>query len=80
MAYIRTVPEPGTPEVEGVYKQVANPQGEVADIVKVFSAKPSLLALFMDFSNGTTFGGTSLGRRREEMLSSYVSYLNKCFY
>ena len=37
-------------------------------------------ALFMDFSNGTTFGGTSLGRRREEMLSSYVSYLNKCFY
>lgn len=80
MAYIRTVPEPGTPEVEGVYKKIANPKGQVADIVKVFSAKPSLLSLFMDFSNETTFGGTSLGRRREEMLSAYVSYLNKCFY
>ena len=80
VAYIRTVPEPGTPPVDAIYKRVANPAGQVADVVKVFSAKPDLMRLFLEFSFGSTFGSTSLGRRREEMLSSYVSYLNRCFY
>lgn len=80
MAYIRTVPEPGTPAVADLYKRSANPAGQVAEVVKVFSVKPDLLRLFQDFSNVSSFGGTSLGRRREEMLSSYVSYLNRCFY
>lgn len=51
-----------------------------ADIVNVFSAKPALKQAFLDLSYATTFGGSSLGRRREEMLSAYVSYLNRCFY
>lgn len=66
MSYIRTTP--------------GQVQGEDASVVDVFSVKPALQKLFLDFSNGTTFGATSLGRRREEMLSTYVSYLNRCFY
>lgn len=80
MAYIRTVPEPGTPPVDELYKRAANPAGQVAEVVKVFSVKPLLMKSFLDFSDVTSFGGTSLGRRREEMLSSFVSYLNRCFY
>ena len=80
VAYIKTVPEPGAPPVDQLYRRAANPAGQVADVVKVFSAKPKLLQQFLDFSDVTTFGGTSLGRRREEMLSSFVSYLNRCFY
>lgn len=51
-----------------------------ADIVNVFSESPKLKQAFLDFSYVTTFGGSTLGRRREEMLSAYVSYLNRCFY
>ena len=66
MAYIKTIP--------------GLAPGEDAEVVNLFSVKPALQKLFLDFSNATTFGGTSLGRRREEMHSTYVSYLNKCFY
>ena len=35
---------------------------------------------FDDFSRAVTFGGTSLGRRREELISFYVSSLVNCRY
>jgi hypothetical protein len=66
MAYIKTIP--------------GQVPGETATVVDVFSIKPALQKMFLEFSNVTTFGGSSLGRRREEMLSTYVSYLNRCFY
>jgi hypothetical protein len=80
VAYIRTVDRPDDPFLAKLYEANADPKGRVASVVKIFSLKPRLLEVFFDLGGVTTFGGTSLGRRREEMLSSYVSYLNRCFY
>ena len=80
MPYIRTVDRPGDPYLAKLFEANADLQGRVASIIKIFSLKPRLLKAFFELGSITTFGGTSLGRRREEMLSAYVSYLNRCFY
>ena len=49
-------------------------------IFQAFSLKPELLKALIPTAVRVTFGGSSLGRRWEEMLSVAVSTWNRCRY
>ncbi|MFQ5691503.1 MAG: peroxidase [Nitrospinota bacterium] len=81
IAWIKTVEESeASEEVKAIYDQVRRRWGYLANIVKVHSIKPELMRAYQDFSHKVTFGGTSLGRKREEMVAVLVSALLKCRY
>ncbi len=81
MAWIETVDES---EAEGplaeLYDATRQQHGFVANILKAHSLKPELMAKWQAFSGAVTFGGSSLGRRREEMVAVLVSSLLMCKY
>ena len=82
MAWIKMV---GEDEAEGVVKeeydrylgQRGGPE-EVAEIVKVFSLRPDLLRARQAFGHRMTFGGSGLGRHREELIATSISALLGC--
>ena len=47
--------------------------GEVPDVLKVFSLRPNLLAARIALGNACTFGGSGLGRFREEIIATSIS-------
>ena len=53
---------------------------QVSPVLQAFSMKPELLDQVVRISDLATFGGSSLGRRWEEMLSTAVSTWNGCHY
>jgi alkylhydroperoxidase family enzyme len=53
-------------------------QGGVGEIVKVFSLRPDLLRARVDFGNAMTFGGSGLGRYREELIATSISAQLSC--
>ncbi len=63
-----------------IYARARGRRGYVGNIVKVHSIKPELMRGYQEFSHTVTFGGTSLGRQREEMVAVMVSALVKCRY
>ena len=52
----------------------------VPGILKCFSSSPALLRRVMDLSSILLFEEGCLGRRRKEMIATYVSALNSCPY
>ena len=81
MAWIRTVDEPeAAGELKAIYDEHMGERGYIPNIQKIQSIKPSLLKAYYAFSRSVTFGATSLGRRREEMLAVTISALLKCRY
>ena len=78
MPFIKTIEEG---EAEGELKAYYDKMGgSVGNIQKIYSIKPPLLQAYRDFSRSVTFGATSLGRRREEMLAVAISSMLKCMY
>jgi len=53
---------------------------DVPGILKCFSSSPQLLTQMMAMSSVLLFSDGALGRRRKEMIASYVSTLNACPY
>jgi hypothetical protein len=80
MAWIRELGPEDDPAVKEAHEAWHAKRGFVPNIIRVFSLKPALMRAFDDFSRAVTFGGTSLGRRREELISFYVSSLVNCRY
>ena len=82
MAWVRTVrPE----EAEGVVKEeytlhFANlgVGGEIPEVISVFSLRPDLLRARVGFAKTMTFGGSGLGRYREELIAVSISQLLGC--
>ncbi|MDQ3547875.1 MAG: hypothetical protein M3439_03560 [Chloroflexota bacterium] len=71
-------------EAEGrireLYVREASGRPDVAGIVKSFSQRVEALEGMMSFSE-VHFGlGGALGRARREMIATYVSALNGCYY
>ncbi len=81
MAWIKTIDESETTgEVKEHYEMYRKTRGYVPNIVKIYSIKPKLMLAYRNFSRTVTFGGSSLGRKREEMLAVMISSLLKCRY
>ncbi|MFQ5914061.1 MAG: peroxidase [Nitrospinota bacterium] len=81
MTWIKTIEESGaTGVVKEIYDASRRDRGYVGNILKAHSIKPELMRQYRVFSHTVTFGGTSLGRQREEMVAVMVSALLKCRY
>lgn len=83
MAWIRMVNED---EATGFVKEEYERSGRrpgvrvVSEIVKVFSLRPELLVTRQAFGNTMTFGGSGLGRYREELIAVSISAILHCRY
>jgi len=81
MTWIQTVPES---EAMGVLKEVYEASvklmGFVPNIVKSTSLRPEFTQKFEALRLAITFGGSRLGRRKEELVALVISVLNKCYY
>jgi len=82
MAYIKTIEESeATGQLKEIYEQRKDHHsGRVSNIAKLFSLRPDLLEAQHIFSRAIQFGGSSLGVKREEMISVLVGALLKCSY
>lgn len=69
-------------EVAEVYDLFRSTFGrtDVPGILKCFSSSPLLMKQIMAMSSTLLFSDGQLGRRRKEMIASYVSSLNSCSY
>jgi hypothetical protein len=82
MPYIRTIDEQdATGPIKEIYeRRKDHHSGKVSNIAKLFSLRPDLLEAQHTFSRAVQFGGSSLGVKREEMISVLVGALLKCSY
>ena len=83
MPFIGTIEDArATGKLKKIYKAIkkAMRAQKVPAIFQAFSIKPELLKESIRLVRHITFGGTSLGRRWEEMLSTAVSAWNHCHY
>lgn len=81
MTWIQTIPEG---EATGVLKEVYDAwmklAGFLPQIVKSTSLRPEFTQKFEALRLAITFGGSRLGRRKEELIALVVSVINKCHY
>ncbi|MFQ5692474.1 MAG: hypothetical protein ACE5IM_05450 [Nitrospinota bacterium] len=81
MAWIKVIDESeATGLLKENYEILRKKRGHVTNIQKVHSVKPELMRAYREFSHAVTFGATSLGREREEMLAVMISALLGCKY
>ncbi len=66
-------------EVYEKYKK-ARKLKRTTSIVQAFSMKPKVMQAVLELTDEVTFGGSTLGRRWEEMISTAVSSWNHCHY
>jgi alkylhydroperoxidase family enzyme len=66
--------------IRELYDQEANGRPDVAGIVKSFSQRAEALEGMMQFSEVHFGPGGAIGRARREMIATYVSALNGCYY
>ena len=52
----------------------------VPGVIAPMKHAPRTLRGVMAMNNAVTFGGSSLGRRTEELVATTVSAVNECFY
>lgn len=80
MAWIKTLGSADDPDVKAVYDHRMQTHGYWPNVLAAQTLRPRVLRALMAFQEQLTFGGSSLGRRKEELISFYVSALNECQY
>ena len=82
MSYIREVePDEAQGDLRKLYDEMmAARGGRLSPVMKVLGLSPDMLRSVKNMNSVITFGGSSLGRRREEMIATLVSTLNGCHY
>ena len=83
MSWINEISESeATGAVKTAYEESMRMAGtpNVGTIVKVFSLRPDLLKARVGFGSAMTFGGSGLGRRKEELIATSISGLLDCKY
>jgi len=84
MAWVRTFDETEEidrlAEVYAELKRAPLTGGRVPNIMKCMSLRPEALMGVWRLNMAITFGASTLGRRREEMIATAVSALNHCHY
>jgi alkylhydroperoxidase family enzyme len=81
MAEIATIPEyEATGPLAELYRKLADPQGRVANILKIQSLSPATLETHYAFYRALMFGRGPLTRTQRELLAVAVSATNRCHY
>jgi uncharacterized peroxidase-related enzyme len=81
MPFIRMI---GADEAEGrlkaIYERDRAQWGELSPVTRMWSLRPDALEQYLAFKKTVFFGGTTLGRAREELLAVVLSRLTRCSY
>lgn len=81
MAFIRMI---GADEAEGplkaIYERDRAQWGDVSPVTRMWSLRPDALDKYLAFKKTVFFGGTTLGRVREELLAVVLSRRTRCSY
>lgn len=80
MAWIKTFGHEDHPVIKEFVEYRTRTHGYWPNVLGAQSLKPEVLKRLLAFQDLITFGGSSLGRRKEELISYYVSVLNECRY
>lgn len=81
MVWIKTVrPEEASGDLAEVYGELKARGRGIGNVVRAYSVKPSLLRAARTFSYAVTFGGSSLGRRKEELIATVIAAKLRCTY
>ncbi|MDP7559822.1 MAG: hypothetical protein QF745_04705 [Planctomycetota bacterium] len=79
MVWINIVrPEEATGELAEVYDELKAQGKKIGNLVWAYSLKPELLRAARNFSHAVTWGGSSLGRRKEELIATVVAAKLRC--
>ncbi len=71
--------KPGT-ALSRVTAQYRKEGRAVPSVIASMSHRPEALRRVLQMNYAVTFGGSSLGRYREELIATTVSALNQCYY
>lgn len=84
MAWVKTFEEKeASGRLAEVYAEVMKHPlggGRVPNVIKSMGLRPEALLGVWRMNLGITFGASTLGRAREEMIATAVSALNHCHY
>ena len=81
MVWIETIrPEDATGSLKEAYNELKAQGRPVGSLVSAYSLKPAFMRAARDLSRTVTFGGSSLGRRKEELSATVVAAKLKCTY
>lgn len=82
MPFIKTIAyDDAQGELKAVYEEIVDEfSGRLPNVYKVVGLHPGALRSLRDLNHAVTFGGSGLGRRREEMIATLVSVRNGCPY
>lgn len=81
MAWIKTIrPEEATGELAEMYEELKAKGNRGGNIEQVYSLKPALLRAARNVAHAVTFGGSSLGRRKEELIATVIAVRLRCTY
>ncbi len=81
MTWVRTVPpEQADGDLARFYEAWQQQMGFVPTMMQATSVLPRTTVRMDDFRRALIFGGSGLGRRREELIAVVVSVLNGCVY
>ncbi|MCO4772870.1 MAG: hypothetical protein KDA24_22750 [Deltaproteobacteria bacterium] len=80
MPWIHLPDDEETPALERVTRPYRKQGRPVPAVIAIMKPNPKALRGVLAMNNGVTFGGSVLGRRREELIASVTSALNDCFY
>lgn len=75
------LPDPNSiPELKRATKKWADQAVAVPSVIAPLMLRPKSLRAIMQMNYAVTFGGSGLGRKREEMIATAVSAINDCFF
>lgn len=84
MTWVKTFEEQeATGKLAEVYDQVRKDplsRGRVPNVIKAIGLRPDALLQVWRSNMAITFGASTLGRAREEMIATAVSAVNRCHY
>ncbi len=80
MAWIDLPGDEHNPELERLTRSYRQQGRPTPAVVAVMKPSPRSMRAVLQMNFAVSFGGSSLGRRREELIATSVSSLNDCFY
>ena len=80
MPWIKLPDDEATPELSRTTKSWRDAGRSVPGIMSIMKPSPKALRTLNQLNAAVTFGGSELGRRREELIAASTSALNDCFY
>ena len=80
MSWLRVPDDDATAELERLTEPWRSRGERVPPVMGVLKRNPRAFEAVLDLNYAVAFGASSLGRRREELIATWVSALNDCFF